>query len=228
MTQPSERRTCDGIRAGLVIFITLPFLGCSGDRDVAAETARHLHSDIVAYEVMLSERISHEKNMHDERLAVIHDEESDLLGRSLDEFRLRRSAELASAMIADPERHVRTGSVIHFLNESVQAEYDLYRRLQDRELAAASEFEGALTKLYEHRERLAQMEEQVAGLATRSKLRTNNKLLMSSVDDLLDQLESDQRNQVAARRKSRLQLPLRLGLRSRQTPSTSTPQEPPK
>ncbi len=213
---------CNMLKVVALVVVIAPFYACHGGRNVAAQTARHLHSDIVAYEVMLNDRIAHEKGMYDERLAMIREEQRDLLMESLEQFRRHRSAELASAMSADPEREVRIGNVIHFLNETVQSEYGLYRRLQERELLAAAEIQGALDKMDQHRERLAQMEEQVAGLATRSKLRTNNKLLMSSVDELLDQLESDQRNQEAARRKAKKPHPSRLGFRAHANSATSS------
>jgi len=96
---------------------------------------------------------------------------------------------------------VQLGNLIHFLNDSVQAEYSLYRRLQEKEASVASEFQAALAKHEQHRQSLAQIEEQVAALSTRSKLRNNNKLLMASVDDLLEELERDTRNKAAAKRK---------------------------
>jgi hypothetical protein len=184
----------------LLVVAPLLFGGCA-NRNLAIQTARHLHADIVLYEVMLNERIAQEKSMYDKRLGVIHSEENELLINNLEQFRRHRSAELASAMSADPEREVQLGNLIHFLNDSVQAEYSLYRRLQEKEASAASEFQAALAKHERHRQELAHVEEQVAALSTRSKLRDNNKLLMASVDDLLEELERDTRNKAAEKRK---------------------------
>jgi hypothetical protein len=109
----------------------LLFEGCA-NRNLGIQTARHLHADIVLYEVMLNERIAQEKSMYDQRLEVIHSEQNELLINNLNQFRRHRSAELASAMSADPAREVQLGNLIHFLNDSVQAEYSLYRRLQEK------------------------------------------------------------------------------------------------
>lgn len=203
MTRWKKIGTRNAGLAGILLAATLSFHGCRGDRDVAAQTARHLHADIVAYEVMLNDRIAHEKSMNEERLEMIREEEADLLNHNLEQFRRHRSAELADAMSADPDREGRMGNVIHFLNDAVQAEYGLYRRLQEKRASAAAELEAALAKLDQHRAKLAQIEEQCAALSTKSKLRNNNKLLMASVDELLDQLENDQQQKVAATRKGR-------------------------
>jgi hypothetical protein len=189
--------------AGILLSATLSFHGCRGDRDVAALTAQHLHSHIVAFEVMLNDRIAHEKNMNEDRLELIREEEADILNHNLEQFRRHKAAELADAMSADPDREGRMGNVIHFLNDAVQAEYALYRRLQDKKASAAAELEAALAKLDQHRAKLAQIEEQCAALSTKSKLRNSNKILMASVDDLLDQFQNDQQQRAAARRKGR-------------------------
>lgn len=222
MTGAGKDKRCRRVlMAGVAILATLPFCACGRNRNLAAQTARHLHSDIVAYEVLLNDRIAHEKAMYDERLAMIRGEEADLLTHNLDQVRRHRSAELASAMSADPDHDVRIGNVIHFLNETVQAEYGLYWRLRDKETSASAEFQAALTTLNQHREKLARIEEQCAGLATRSKLRNNNKLLMASVDELLDQLESDQQNQAEAKRKGRMPHPFRRAQRAADLAATS-------
>lgn len=210
------------LEASLLVLAPLLFGGCA-NRDVAIQAARHLHADIVLYEVILNDRIAQEKNMYDKRLQVIRDEENDLLINNLEQFRRHRSAELASAMSADPERQVRLGHLIHFLNDSVEAEYSLYRRLRDKEASAASELQAALAKHEQHRQKLVQIEEQVAALSTRSKLRSNNKLLMASVDELLDELERDTR-EAAAKRKGRKPRRPKVALKTSTPSTTPTPQ----
>jgi len=109
MAAPRCPKADNSFQARLLILAPLLFGGCA-NRNLAVQTARHLHADIVLYEVMLNERIAQEKSMFDKRLGVIRSEENELLINDLEQFRRHRSAELASAMRADPERECNSGT----------------------------------------------------------------------------------------------------------------------
>ncbi len=160
---------------------------------MAAETARHLHADVVLYEIILNDRIAQEQHLYDLRHETIRQEANDLLVNELHQFRKGRATELASLMTADPAREAQMGNVMRFLSDSVRAEYDLYRRILEKQATATNEYQTTLDRLERERQNLAQIEEELAGLSTPAKFRKKTQELMVSADELLDELEKAER-----------------------------------
>lgn len=194
----SERKQLGTVRgmlgAGLALLCAVTFPACGGgNRRMAAETAHHLHADVVLYEILLNDRIAQEQSLYELRRERVRQEVNDLLVNDLNQLRRNRSTELASLMTGDPSREVQIGSVVRFLNDSVVAEYDLYRRILEKQAMATNEYEATLDRLERERENLAQIEEELAGLSTKAKFRKKTQELMVKADELLDELEKAKR-----------------------------------
>lgn len=154
-------------RIFLVSVIALLSVFCFGCQDdaVVRQIALQLRASIIEDEQQIDQNIAAQNKFYKNQLETINNARTNNLQFNLDAVRRMHSAQAATNMSLNPEKEARLATLMVYLNETHDKEFEVWQKLYDGDQQAREDLKSKIAKLERQKKLLTQVKNNLDQLA---------------------------------------------------------------
>jgi len=138
--------------------------GCAGST-VVRQTALKLRAQVVDDEKEVDKKLASQREFYQKQTDTIAESQRQNVRLGIDEFRRSRSASEATTMSRDPNAEARMGSLMEYLLDTHDQEYQLWQKLFGSDQRTREELKTKLAKLERQKNLLQQVKDNLTELS---------------------------------------------------------------
>lgn len=148
-----------------LIMVTLVASAC--DETAVRQLALQLRSSVAEDEELVDKQIARQLELYENQQELINNSREQNKKLEFEAARRMRSAEVASAISSSPQTGVRLSTIMNYLHESHDKEFELWKRVNADQQAAREGMSSRIAKLQRQKKVLTQIKKNLDQLAVK-------------------------------------------------------------